>query len=289
MSFVSTAQRPPGRRAAGDQRCCRRRRGRRAAVGQRGAAAHGGCRVLAQPGPAAPSAPSNSSLARGVEGRGHVGRPTTGRWPRAGGRRSRCGPGRPGRGAGPRPARCAAQAAPGRGSATVASGSPSRAWLSSAVARPPRTWSTAECSSDRSPGRDRRPRGRRCRAVSRRPGAARAPPGRTTARTDCADPVHRATGRRGREVALDPHRAVDRAGRGGARWAVGGHRAARSVAGPRCAALGPAAAADDRPAVDPVEPVDQHRPLVDAERLVEEGVAAVDRVVDDPVLAGQRR
>ena len=50
---------------------------------------------------------------------------------------------------------------------------------------------------------------------------------------------------------------------------------------------GPAAGPDRRPAVDPVEPVEQHRPLVDAERLVQEGVAAVDGVVDEPVLAGQ--
>ena len=50
---------------------------------------------------------------------------------------------------------------------------------------------------------------------------------------------------------------------------------------------GPAAGPDRRPAVDPVQPVEQHRPLVDAERLVQVGVAAVDGVVDEPVLAGQ--
>src|SRR5215211_6744089 len=49
----------------------------------------------------------------------------------------------------------------------------------------------------------------------------------------------------------------------------------------------PAAGPDRGPAVDPVQAVEQHRPLVDAERLVQERVAAIDGVVDEPVLAGQ--
>ena len=50
-----------------------------------------------------------------------------------------------------------------------------------------------------------------------------------------------------------------------------------------------AAGAHLGPAVDPVDAIDEHRPAVDAVRLGQPRLVSVDRVVDDPVLAGRVR
>ena len=278
-----------GRPAAGLRRRCRRRPGRRAASAS---AARRRSRWLPDPDAARSSrcrAPRRTRRWRpGSRVAGRRRRPTEGgRGPA--GQRSRCGPGPPARGAGPPPGplrHVGATAGQRDGGQRVTE--PGVAELGRRPGRrgpaaPPSAASTGRHAAGIGDRRTTVPARSRRRAAARgRPAGPRPAP---TAPTPSTGPPGR-PGRRRRPPRV-PGRPPVRV-RGEAPAATGtasGRRCRprRRAAGRRSARGRPA----PRPAVAPVEPVDQHRPPVDAVRLVEVWLAAVDRVVNDPVLPGR--